>query len=455
LIGVLAAFLLPQVALTYRMIILGIFLVALTNLSFVLFNSFGILTKPFYAILELVFFLAASPVLKAKRTEVEVLDEYSYDYAQPESVAPRKGDERRRPVEDEPDERTGGVTSAEVTAETPEANRSEYVRTEAMPEPEIIAGEETLYEQTSLKPKKPGSAHQPLDRPKTLGRYEIQEILGKGAMGTVYKGLDPAIDRLVALKTIRLDSVAEESEIQELKERMVREAKAAGKLSHPNIVTIYDVGHEGDLQYIAMEYLEGYTLEEIIKRQVVLNYKIVAKLIVQVCDALDYAHDRGIVHRDIKPANIMVMNNFQVKVMDYGIARLETSASMTQTGIAMGTPNYISPEQLQGKPVDRRSDIFALGVVMYEFLTQEKPFRGENLSQLIYNIINHNPPSPVEKNESIPMILNRVTMRAIAKDPAERYQRAGELAAELKEFLASFILSAPKPRQPAGQQTQA
>ncbi len=455
LIGVLAAFLLPQVSLTYRIIILGIFLVALTNLAFVLFNSFGILTKPFYAILELVFFLAASPVLKPKRTEVEVMDEYSYGYteAQRETVKTASIEEDSKKIR-ESEASTGILPTAERTAETP-ADIEPHLETEPLPEPEIIAGEETLYEQTSLTPKKPGSAHQPLDRPKTLGRYEIQEVLGKGAMGTVYKGLDPAIDRLVALKTIRLDAVAEESEVQELKERLVREAKAAGKLSHPNIVTIYDVGHEGDLQYIAMEYLEGYTLEEIIKRQVVLNYKIVAKLMVQVCDALDYAHDRGIVHRDIKPANIMVMNNFQVKVMDYGIARLETSASMTQTGIAMGTPNYISPEQLQGKPVDRRSDIFALGVVLYEFLTHEKPFRGENLSQLIYNIINHNPPPPVEKDESIPMILNRVTMRAIAKDPVERYQRAGELAAELKDFLASFVAGAAKPRQPAGQQAQA
>ncbi len=450
-IGILVAFVVPQVALTHRIIILVIFLVALTNLSFVLFNSFGILTKPFYAILELVFFLAASPVLKPKRTGVEVLDESAFGYTETQRETVRAisaGQDSKRVRESEAP--TGMLSSAEVTAGTPTGTEP-FLQTEEMPEPEIISGEETLYEQTSLTPKKP--VPQPLDRPKTLGRYEIREVLGKGAMGTVYKGLDPAIDRLVALKTIRLDTVAEESEIQELKERLVREAKAAGKLSHPNIVTVYDVGHEGDLQYIAMEYLEGYTLEEIIKRQVVLNYKILTKVIVQVCDALDYAHDRGIVHRDIKPANIMVMNNFQVKVMDFGIARLETSTSMTQTGIAMGTPNYISPEQLQGKPVDRRSDIFALGVVLYEFLTHEKPFRGENLSQLIYNIINFNPPTPVEKDENIPMILNRVAMRAIAKDPLGRYQRAGELAAELKDFLSSFIPGTAK--SPARQQAQA
>ncbi len=447
LIGVLAAFVLPQLSLTYRFVVLGIFLVALLNLAFILFNSFGILTKPFYPLLELLFFIGASPVLKARRTAEEFRESYESGYdrlegAYEKAAAPSVS---RAQIGEERSEAAGSPQAYGAT--------ESFQRTEAMPEPEIIAGELTLYEATSLAPKIAAATPQPAkDLPQTLGRYQILEVLGKGAMGTVYKGSDPAIDRLEALKTIRLDTVADEGEIQELKERLVREAKAAGKLSHPNIVTIYDVGHEGDLQYIAMEYLEGYTLEEIIKRKVDLNYRIVAKLIVQVCDALDYAHDRGIVHRDIKPANIMVMNNFQVKVMDFGIARLETSASMTQTGIAMGTPNYISPEQLQGKSVDRRSDIFALGVVLYEFLTREKPFRGENLSQLIYNIINHNPPLVVEKNENIPMIFNRATMRAIAKDPLQRYQRAGELSIDLKDFLAAFqglAKPAPKPQPQA------
>jgi len=437
MIGVLAAVILPQVSLAYRLIILGVFLVALLNLCFILFSSFGVLTKTFYPVLELLCFIGACPVLKPKRQEQE---------AQATGYAPVYRDQElestthlgEKPEEAKSEEQTEAIASREGLP-TPEV----FTRTEAVSEPDIIAVGQTLYEHISPTPKMPPP--QPADKPKMLGRYEILEVLGKGAMGTVYKGLDPAIDRLVALKTIRLDAVANEDEIQELKERLVREAKAAGKLSHPNIVTIYDVGHEGDLQYIAMEYLEGFTLEEIIKRKVDLNYKIVAKLTVQACDALDYAHDRGIVHRDIKPANIMVLNNFQVKVMDFGIARLETSSSMTQTGIAMGTPNYISPEQLQGLPVDRRSDIFALGVVLYEFLTREKPFRGENLSQLIYNIINHNPPPVVEKNENIPVVLNRVTMRAISKDPLQRYQRAGDLAADLKEFLAAFQFGPSKP----------
>ncbi|TFH64050.1 MAG: CHASE2 domain-containing protein, partial [Candidatus Zixiibacteriota bacterium] len=187
-------------------------------------------------------------------------------------------------------------------------------------------------------------------QPVSFGRYQVIEPLGMGAMGTVYKGKDPSIDRLVALKTIRLDAIADPSEINELKERLLREAKAAGNLSHPNIVTIYDFGLQGNLQYIAMEYIDGYTLESVLKRNLHLNYRIIASTIIQVCSALEYAHKMGIIHRDIKPANIMVMENFRVKVMDFGIAHFKSS-SMTQTGIAMGTPNYISPEQLKGKEV--------------------------------------------------------------------------------------------------------
>ncbi|MBI5267560.1 MAG: CHASE2 domain-containing protein, partial [candidate division Zixibacteria bacterium] len=210
-----------------------------------------------------------------------------------------------------------------------------------------------------------------------LGRYQIIGSLGRGAMGTVYKGIDPAINRPVALKTIRLDFVNDPAELVELKERLYLEAQAAGKLSHPNIVTIYDVGEDASLQYIAMEYLEGQTLEALIKKQTKFNYKIIAQTIVQICNALTYAHDHGIVHRDIKPANIMILKDYTVKVMDFGIARID-SHSVTKTGIAMGTPNYISPEQLRGEAIDRRSDLFSLGVVMYEVLLGRRPFRGEN-----------------------------------------------------------------------------
>ncbi len=273
---------------------------------------------------------------------------------------------------------------------------------------------------------------------KSLGRYKVLEILGQGAMGTVYKGIDPAINRNVALKTIRLDFVSDQEELNELKERLFREARAAGMLSHSNIVTIYDVGTEENLQYIAMEYLEGQTLEDMIRRKVKFNYRIISEIITQICSALDYAHNQGIVHRDIKPANIMVLKNYVIKVMDFGIARID-STSMTRTGIAMGTPNYISPEQLQGKAVDNRCDIFSLGVVMYEMLVNKRPFHGENLTSLIYNIVNNKPEPPSSIDQSIPTLFDRVIDRALQKDPEERFQKASEISSALSDFIDSFL----------------
>jgi serine/threonine protein kinase len=271
----------------------------------------------------------------------------------------------------------------------------------------------------------------------SLGRYKVLGELGKGAMGMVYKGVDPAINRNVALKTIRLDFVNDPQEMEELKERLNTEARAAGKLSHPNIVTIYDVGSEGNLQYIAMEFLEGRTLEDMIRRKVKFNYRIIAQIISQICSALDFAHQQNIVHRDIKPANIMVLNDYKVKVMDFGIARVDTS-SMTRTGIAMGTPNYIAPELLQGKRVDKRCDIFSLGVVIYEMLLNKRPFRGDNLTSLIYSIVNTEPELPSKVDRSIPLLFDRVVEKALRKNPDERYQGASEIAKSLSGFLESF-----------------
>ena len=272
---------------------------------------------------------------------------------------------------------------------------------------------------------------------KKLGRYQITGVLGKGAMGQVYKGIDPAINRPIALKTIRLDFLSDPNEMIELKERLHREAHAAGKLSHPNIVTIYDVGSEGDLQYIAMEYLEGRTLESMIKRKVKFNYRIIAQIIVQICAALDYAHQQGIVHRDIKPANIMILSDYRVKVMDFGIARVDSN-SMTKTGIAMGTPNYISPEQLKGQNVDSRADLFSLGVVMYELLLGKRPFKGENITSLIYSIINSEPEKPSQVNPQVPLLFDHVIGRALKKKPQDRYQRATEIVSDLADFVESF-----------------
>jgi len=301
-----------------------------------------------------------------------------------------------------------------------------------------VAAEADEKDSSKLNDNDPGfnSTPQPADI-KNLGRYQISGILGKGAMGQVYKGTDPAINRPVALKTIRLDFVSDPKELAELKERLFSEAQAAGRLSHPNIVTIYDVGSEGDLQYIAMEYLEGQTLEQMIRRKVKFNYRIIAQIIVQICAALEYAHKQGIVHRDIKPANIMIRSDYRVKVMDYGIARVDSN-SMTKTGIAMGTPNYISPEQLKGQKVDNKADIFSLGVVMYEMLLGKRPFKGENITSLIYSIINKEPERPSEVNPQVPLLFDHIVARALKKEPKDRYQNASEIITDLSDFVDSF-----------------
>jgi serine/threonine-protein kinase len=220
----------------------------------------------------------------------------------------------------------------------------------------------------------------------TLGRYEILEELGQGAMGTVYLGRDPSIQRQVAIKTLNYSEIAAD-ELAEVKARFFREAEAAGKLSHPNIVTIYDVGEDHDMAYIAMELLNGQDLTHCCQKGQLLPLKRVINIISLVAGALGYAHDRQVVHRDIKPANIMLMKNDQVKVADFGIARV-MSSSKTHTGVIFGTPNYMSPEQVAGKKVDGRSDLFSLGIVLYEMLTGKKPFTGDSMSALLYAVSN-------------------------------------------------------------------
>ncbi len=267
----------------------------------------------------------------------------------------------------------------------------------------------------------------------TLGRYEIIGELGKGAMGIVYKGRDPKINRTVAIKTIRFDQEFEEDQAKEIKERFFREAEAAGILNHPNIVTIYDVGEDYDLSYIAMEFLEGNDLDKYCKKENLLPLKKVLEICAKVCDALDYAHQKGIVHRDIKPANIVLLKNGEVKVTDFGIARI-TSSSKTQTGIILGTPSYMSPEQVLGKKVDGRSDIFSLGVVLYELSTGEKPFKGESIATLMYQIANVPHPSPRLINDLIPTAGEEIINRALEKDLEKRYQRSSEMAEDLRKL---------------------
>ena len=461
LIGIFCALVLPKVSLTYRIVILLVFLFVMFNLNYILFSSFGILTKPLYPILELLFFLAAAPIIKPKRVRAEEgggervfgIEEISpEDQTEEDQEIPKtqreqiKAEVQTKTASGVPDPQKPGPVSFEPTDKstsvkigTEEKRKEEETITISTPPTPPLSQESTL----SLAGETPKGVSEKTTDHLTLtqfGRYKILELIGKGGMGTVYKGLDPVLDRLVALKTIRLDFAVSAQEVSELKERLVREAKAAGKLSHPNIVTIYDVGEQEGLQYIAMEYLSGYTLESFIKKKKELNYRIVAKILMQICAALNYAHQKGIVHRDIKPANIMLLEDFEVKVMDFGIARLQAS-SLTQSNVTLGTPHYVSPEQLEGKPADKRSDIFSLGVVIYELLTGEKPFKGESISSLMYNILNHTPSLPSALDERNPLVFDRIVSKAMAKNPEERYQEAEEIEKTLQEFISSFVVT--------------
>ncbi|MDL2718626.1 MAG: protein kinase [Acidobacteriota bacterium] len=272
--------------------------------------------------------------------------------------------------------------------------------------------------------------------PRKFARYEVERELGKGAMGVVFLGRDPVIGRLVALKTIRANG-EDDSETREFTERFLREAQAAGTLSHPNIVTIHDVGEEVETgtSFIAMEYVEGKNLKQLLKDKVSLSYDRIAEIVTSVGEALDYAHRRGIVHRDVKPANIILTNDGTVKITDFGIAKINSS-SLTATGQFLGTPNYMSPEQVTGEVVDGRSDLFSLGVVLYELLTKKKPFAGDNLTSISYKIV-HEPYPPLQTYDAaIPSEFNPVMDRALAKDPAARFQSGKDFVQALSEFRA-------------------
>ncbi|MDX8401344.1 MAG: serine/threonine-protein kinase, partial [Mariprofundaceae bacterium] len=253
----------------------------------------------------------------------------------------------------------------------------------------------------------------------TLGRYEIIRELGKGAMGTVYLGRDPKINREVAIKTMALSQEFEEDELKEVKERFFREAETAGRLTHPNIVTIYDAGEEHDLAYIAMEFLDGADLSAFTKPGKLFPPQAVLKIVGKVAEALNYAHAQGVVHRDIKPANIMMLKNKTIKVTDFGIARI-TASSKTKTGVVLGTPSYMSPEQLSGKHVDGRSDLFSLGVMLYEMLTGTRPFRGDSMATLMFQIANEPHPDVREHRPELPECVSKLLDHMLAKDPEQR-----------------------------------
>jgi predicted Ser/Thr protein kinase len=264
----------------------------------------------------------------------------------------------------------------------------------------------------------------------TVGRYEITGELGRGAMGVVYKALDPTIGRTVALKTMRLD--VHGLDAQEMVRRFQNEARAAGVLNHPNIVTIYDAGEQDGIFYIAMEFIEGTTLHELLVEKRVLATEEVLQLTRQICRGLDYAHSNSIVHRDIKPANIMITGNGTVKIMDFGIAK--SGGQVTNTGQVLGTPNYMSPEQVKGRQLDGRSDLFGLGVILYEMLTGEKPFVGQNVTTIIYKIVNENPITPRDLDVTVHPGLSAIVTKALAKAPDDRYQTGADLVRDLENY---------------------
>ena len=263
-----------------------------------------------------------------------------------------------------------------------------------------------------------------------LGRYEIISELGQGAMGVVYKAIDPLIDRVVAIKTINLGLALDEKE--EYEGRFYQEAKAAGRLSHPNIVTIFDLGKSGDIAYIAMEFLQGRELRDILNDNQILPVENVLSIVAQVALGLAYAHEHGIVHRDVKPSNVMVGADGHVKITDFGIARMESASVRTQTGMVLGSPKYMSPEQVMGKLIDQRSDVFSLGVVLYEMLTGKAPFVGENVNAIMYQTLNSIPSPPGSLNKAVPDMLNFIVAKALAKGLDDRYQSAKELADDLR-----------------------
>ena len=271
--------------------------------------------------------------------------------------------------------------------------------------------------------------------PQTLGRYQLERVLGKGAMGIVYEALDPKLHRRVAIKTILISQLDEET-AKDFSMRFVREAHAVARLNHPNIVQVYDFGEEGDVAYLVMEFIRGNELKSTLTTGQLFDRKECVRIMCELLDALDFAHEAGVVHRDIKPANVMLDNQGRTKLTDFGVARVtdadRTSAERTQAGTMVGTPAYMSPEQIQGQRIDRRTDIFSAGIILYQFLTGQKPFTGEGAWTVAKKIIQDDPPMPSSINVALSAEFDRVVAKALAKNPDQRFATAREFAHALR-----------------------
>jgi serine/threonine protein kinase len=281
----------------------------------------------------------------------------------------------------------------------------------------------------------------------SFGRYEILDKLGEGAMGVVYRARDGNLGRVVALKMLSAELAAED----ELTRRFQREAEAVGRLNHPNIVTVYDLGEADGQLYMAMELLEGDDLRDLIERSTPIPLAERSRIMLEICRGLGYAHSKGVIHRDIKPANIHVTGTGRVKLLDFGLARLTTRSGITRRGMILGTPDYMSPEQAMGKELDHRTDVFSAGAVFYEFLTGQKPFKGKTLHSVLYQIISEDPEPLLTMNAELPARLAAVIHRMLGKDVQRRFAAMGEVEADLRGVHAG-ILRARVGRPGAGEE---
>ena len=271
-----------------------------------------------------------------------------------------------------------------------------------------------------------------------VGRYQIVGELGRGAMGVVYQALDPAIGRTIAIKSIRLQDLTDEAERTRLRERLFREAQSAGILSHPNIVTIYDIAEQDGMAYIFMEFVNGPPFEKMLRVEQAPDKETLLSIFRQTAAALDYAHKKGIVHRDIKPANIMIHEDGTAKITDFGVAKI-MSQQMTLSGTMMGTPSYMSPEQVQSTPITGRADQFSLAVIVYEALTGEKPFAAEYMPTLLYKIVREDPVPPQRLNTTLNVHVETTLRKALAKVPDDRYETCTDFIAALAADRKSVV----------------